>query len=174
MGAADAEGAAALDASCFAGASHEAWSAKLFLDELAQDLPAPRSWWVAHDNGHIIGVAGGMVVDDDVQILDVAVDSAHRREGIARKLLSHVSYDAQMLGCTSASLEVEDDNEAARGLYESLGFTGAGVRRNYYGPGSDALVMTAAAAACVARGRCVSRAHGCRRARLAAACRRTW
>ena len=111
MGAADAEGAAALDASCFAGASHEAWSAKLFLDELAQDLPAPRSWWVAHDNGHIIGVAGGMVVDDDVQILDVAVDSAHRREGIARKLLSHVSYDAQMLGCTSASLEVEDDNE---------------------------------------------------------------
>ena len=130
MGAADAEGAAALDASCFAGASHEAWSAKLFLDELAQDLPAPRSWWVAHDNGHIIGVAGGMVVNDDVQILDVAVDSAHRREGIARKLLSHVSYDAQMLGCTSVSLEVEDDNEAARGLYESLGFTGAGVRRN--------------------------------------------
>ena len=143
MGAADAEGAAALDASCFAGASHEAWSAKLFLDELAQDLPAPRSWWVAHDNGHIIGVAGGMVVDDDVQILDVAVDSAHRREGIARKLLSHVSYDAQMLGCISASLEVEDGNEAARGLYESLGFTGAGVRRSYYGPGADALVMTA-------------------------------
>ena len=83
MGAADAEGAAALDAACFAGASHEAWSAKLFLDELAQDLPAPRSWWVAHDNGQIIGVAGGMVVDDDVQILDVAVDFAHRREGIA-------------------------------------------------------------------------------------------
>ena len=92
MGAADAEGAAALDASCFADASHEAWSAKLFLDELAQDLPAPRSWWVAHDNGHIIGVAGGMVVDGDVQILDVAVDSAHRREGIARYAGSPLKY----------------------------------------------------------------------------------
>lgn len=60
-----------------------------------------------------------MVVDGDVQILDVAVDPKHRREGIARKLLSHVSYDAQMLGCTTASLEVEDGNEGAIALYAS-------------------------------------------------------
>ena len=87
--------------------------------------------------------AGGMVVDGDVQIMDVAVDPAHRREGIARKLLSHVSYDAQMLGCTTASLEVEDGNEAAIALYAALGFTEAGRRRGYYGAGKDAIVMTA-------------------------------
>ena len=81
----------------------------------------------------LLGLAGGMVVDGDVQILDVAVDSAHRREGIARKLLSHVSYDAQMLGCTTASLEVEDGNEGAIALYAALGFTEAGRRRGYYG-----------------------------------------
>ena len=143
MGAADAEAASALDAACFAGEHHEAWSPKLFLDELAPDAPAPRSWWVAHDDGELLGIVGGMVVDNDVQILDMATSPEHRRQGIARKLLAHVSYDAQMLGCTTASLEVEDGNEGAIALYGSLGFTEAGRRRNYYGQGHDALVMTA-------------------------------
>ena len=143
MGAADAEGASALETACFEGAGHEAWTPGMFLSELGEDVAAPRSWWVAHDDGCLLGLAGGMVVDGDVQIMDVAVDPAHRREGIARKLLSHVSYDAQMLGCTTASLEVEDGNEAAIALYAALGFTEAGRRRGYYGAGKDAIVMTA-------------------------------
>ncbi len=143
MGAADAEAAAALDVACFGDASHEAWSPSMFLSELADDLPAARSWWVAHDNGELIGLAGGMVVDGNIEILDVAVSGGHRRQGIARKLLGHVSYDAQMLGCTTASLEVEDGNAGAIALYEALGFKAAGKRRGYYGSGSDALVMCA-------------------------------
>ena len=142
MGAADAEAAAELEAACFAGSGHRAWTPEMFLSELG-DVSASRSWWVAHDDGRLVGIAGGMVVDRDVQILDVAVASDRRREGIARKLLSHVSYDAQMLGCDSASLEVEAGNEGAIALYRELGFTQAGVRRGYYGPGADALVMTA-------------------------------
>ena len=143
MGAADAEGASALEGICFEDAGHEAWTPQMFLSELAEDVPAPRSWWVAHDNGKLLGLAGGMVVDGDVQIMDVAVDPAERRRGIARKLLSHVSYDAQMLGCTTASLEVEDGNAAAIALYRALGFEEIGRRRNYYGQGKDALVMKA-------------------------------
>ena len=138
MGAADAEGAAALDTACFDAEAHGAWSAQMFLSELEEGLPAPRSWWVAHDDGELIGIAGGMIVDTDVQILDVAVAAAARRRGIARKLLSHVSYDAQMLGCTTASLEVEAGNGPARALYEALGFREVGVRRGYYGSGADA------------------------------------
>ena len=81
MGAADAEGASALEAACFEGAGHEAWTPGMFLSELGEDVAAPRSWWVAHDDGQLLGLAGGMVVDGDVQILDVAVDPKHRREG---------------------------------------------------------------------------------------------
>ena len=143
MAAADAEAMAALERECFEGAGHEPWSANLFLAELSEGAAAARSWWVAHDNGELIGFAGGMVVDKDVEILDVAVSPAHRREGIARKLLAHVSYDAQMLGCTSASLEVEADNEPARALYANLGFEQVGCRRGYYGVGRDAYVMRA-------------------------------
>lgn len=143
MAAADAEAMAQLEALTFADMGHEPWSAEAFLAELAPDAPALRSWWVAHDNGKLIGFAGGMVVDGDIEILDVAVAAEHRREGIARKLLSHVSYDAQMLGCTTASLEVEAGNNAAISLYASLGFAEVGRRRGYYGAGVDALVMKA-------------------------------
>lgn len=143
MAAADAEAMAQLEALTFADMGHEPWSAEAFLAELAPDAPAPRSWWVAHDNGKLIGFAGGMVVDGDIEILDVAVAAEHRREGIARKLLSHVSYDAQMLGCTTASLEVEAGNNVAISLYASLGFAEVGRRRGYYGAGVDALVMKA-------------------------------
>lgn len=143
MGAADAEPAAALERMCFEGAAHAPWTASQFLAEFSNEAAVPRSWWVAHDDGELVGFAGGMVVDQDIQILDVATVPARRRKGIARTLLGRVSYDAQMLGCTTASLEVEAENAAAIALYEGLGFAQAGLRRNYYAPGCDALVMTA-------------------------------
>ncbi len=143
MGAADAEAAAALEGASYAGAAHTPWTAAQFLDELRANASVPRSWWVAHDAGELVGLAGGMVVGQDVEILDVAVAPERRRAGIARKLLSHVSYDAQMLGCTAALLEVEHGNEPARALYESLGFEQVGMRPNYYGQGSDAVIMRA-------------------------------
>ena len=143
MGVADVESAAALDAACYEGAAHEPWTAGMFLSEFDEGVAASRTWWVAHDNGELIGLAGGMVVESDVQILDVCVASGRRREGIARKLFSHVSYDAQMLGCTTASLEVEAENDGAIALYRSLGFQEVGRRAGYYGKGADALIMSA-------------------------------
>ena len=143
MASADAEALAALEAESFEGAGHAPWNASMFLSELDPNAAAARSWWVAHDNGELLGFAGGMVVDTDIEILDVAVAAAHRREGIARKLLAHVSYDAQMLGCTTASLEVEEGNDAAAALYEQLGFREVGRRRDYYGTGRDARVLQA-------------------------------
>lgn len=143
MAAADAEAMAGLELRCFEGAGHRPWSAPSFLSELDPGAGAPRSWWVAHDDGELVGFAGGMVVDTDVEILDVAVDPARRRAGVARKLLSHVSYDAQMLGCTTASLEVEEGNDAAIALYEGLGFSEVGRRRGYYADGRDAILMSA-------------------------------
>ena len=62
-GPADAEAAAELEATCFADASHTPWSPQLFMSELASDAAAPRSWWVAHDNGELVGIAGGMAID---------------------------------------------------------------------------------------------------------------
>ena len=137
MAPADAEAAAALEDVCFCG---HGWSAALFMSEFDHD---GRLWWVAHDNGELVGYAGGMVLDREVEILRVAVAPAYRGRGIARKLLAHVSYDAQMLGCETSSLEVEEDNASALALYASLGFEQVGRRRDYYGKGRAALVMRA-------------------------------
>ena len=45
-------------------------------------------------------------------------------------------------GAQSATLEVRRSNEAARALYEGLGFRVDGVRRDYYQhPREDALIL---------------------------------
>ena len=131
----------ALEGTAFAGGVHEPWAAPMFEDELAQP---GRTWWVAHDRGQIVGFAGGMLAGDRLEVLDVAVDSERRHEGIASRLIARLAYDGQTLGATEITLEVHDGNEAACGLYQSLGFEQVGRRRGYYGPGNDALIMTAA------------------------------
>jgi ribosomal protein S18 acetylase RimI-like enzyme len=50
--------------------------------------------------------------------------------------------EAQERHATVITLEVRRENAAAMKLYESLGFTERGVRRNYYGRGQDAIIMS--------------------------------
>lgn len=139
MCAADVEAAVKLERACFGEGA--AWSEGMFMSEFGQ---GGRSWWVAHDTGGLIGIAGGMMLADGfVSVLRVAVAPERRREGIARKLLARVSYDAQMVGCSKAELEVASDNEAALGLYVSLGFERVHERCDYYGQGRSAVVMHA-------------------------------
>ena len=141
MGVNDVAAVAALEAEVFSGSHHEPWPERAFYDDVA--LPG-HIWWVAHDRGEIVGYAGGALVDDELQIANVAVAAARRGEGIAGRLLARVAYDAQMLGASRALLEVEDGNEPALRLYARLGFGQVGVRRGYYGRGHDALAMEAA------------------------------
>ncbi len=132
---------AALEADAFVGAAHEPWSEKLFYEDLTS---SGRTWWVAHDQGTIVGFAGGMLAGDRLEVMDIAVRDDRRHEGIGSRLLARLAYDGQTLGASEITLEVHVGNESARGLYESVGFEQVGLRRDYYGPGNDALVMTAA------------------------------
>ena len=129
---------AALELEVFGDSNHTPWSENLFADDLA--LPG-HIWWVAHDEGSIVGYAGGVVAGGEIQIDNVAVAPSRRREGIAARLLARVTYDAQMLGATTSVLEVDVDNAAAQALYAGLGYAEVGRRPNYYGQGHDALIM---------------------------------
>lgn len=137
----DLEAVSLLEDAVFAGSEHTPWNQSMFAEELGQP---GRSWWVAHDEGQVVGFAGGRLAGDDLEILDVAVSAARRREGIGARLLARVAYDGQVLGARSSSLEVFSANGGARALYESLGYSEAGVRADYYGTGQDAVIMTAA------------------------------
>lgn len=136
----DVAAVAALEAEVFAPSHHTPWSAQLFSDDLAEP---GHVWWVAHDEGRIVGYAGVVLAGADAQVSTVAVAESRRREGIAGRLLARVTYDAQMLGAATSSLEVDADNAAAQSLYTRLGYREIGQRPNYYGKGHDALIMEA-------------------------------
>lgn len=73
----------------------------------------------------------------EFEILNLAVDPAHRRQGIAKALLDH-----QLARGGVHFLEVRESNNAARKLYEGLGFEVIGTRRDYYrNPEESAIVM---------------------------------
>jgi ribosomal-protein-alanine N-acetyltransferase len=73
--------------------------------------------------------------------MNVAVDPAHRRNGIATALLTGL---IERINDTRArfTLEVRESNVGAIALYERYGFRAAGRRRRYYQDnGEDAVIM---------------------------------
>ncbi len=91
---------------------------------------------VAELRGHIVGFLVSRRVDDDeVEVLNLAVDTEFRRRGIGTRLLRHI--DSRQV-----FLEVRESNEVAQNLYRKLGFAEIGRREKYYDdPVEAAIVM---------------------------------
>jgi ribosomal-protein-alanine N-acetyltransferase len=83
----------------------------------------------------------GRAIAGEAELLTIAVDPGARRSGIGRRLVARFSGTARDMDATDAFLEVASDNLAARALYSATGWLEAGVRRGYYGPRTDAIVM---------------------------------
>jgi ribosomal protein S18 acetylase RimI-like enzyme len=82
-----------------------------------QDGPVGAAWYrtfseVSHGYGFVAG---------DVPELSIAVIASRRHEGIGRRLLVGLIDASVAQGYAALSLSVNDDNPA-RGLYESVGF----------------------------------------------------
>jgi ribosomal-protein-alanine N-acetyltransferase len=89
----------------------------------------------------IVGYICRWRVTDEVHLLNVAVHPERRGIGIGRTLVEAVLAEAQVTGAGVVFLEVRAGNVVARRLYRHLGFRDLGIRRAYYGPGQDAIVM---------------------------------
>ena len=118
------------------------WSRAFFEKELstpfarlvvAVDEVAPRP--------AIVGYTCRWRVTDEVHLLNVAVHPERRGRSIGRLLVEAVIVEARDTGAAVLFLEVRAGNVVARRLYRRLGFRDLGVRRSYYGPGQDAIVM---------------------------------
>lgn len=118
------------------------WSMSLFASELRyQDS---RVYLVARDGTSLVGFAGCMLVAGDGHITNVGVDPAHRRRGVASRLLVELARRSIAEGAVALTLEVRVGNDAAQALYRRFGFAPAGVRKGYYpDTGEDALIMWA-------------------------------
>ena len=93
-------------------------------------------------NGHVIAYCACWLIFDELHINSLAVEESWRRRGLALRLLKTVIAESVSAGARSATLEVRRSNDAARALYEGLGFRVEGVRRDYYQqPREDALLL---------------------------------
>jgi len=82
------------------------------------------------------------LVTDEMHLLNVAIDHAHRRRGLGRLVIEASLEKARAHKCRIATLEVRRSNDAAIALYGSLGFRAVGMRPAYYTDNrEDAVVM---------------------------------
>jgi [ribosomal protein S18]-alanine N-acetyltransferase len=88
----------------------------------------------------IIGFAVSRMAADEAEILSIAVAASHRGRGLSRDLLlTHLGHLAGR-GVRTIFLEVEENNQPARRLYERAGFSVVGRRERYYQqPGGEQL-----------------------------------
>jgi ribosomal-protein-alanine N-acetyltransferase len=117
------------------------WSAQVFHDELDQAHDGRRYYLVARRGRTVVGYGGLMFAVDEAHVTNLAVHPDHRREGVARRLLLALAWEAIDRGCPAWTLEVRASNVAARELYRRFGFAPAGVRARYYEGVEDAIVM---------------------------------
>ena len=91
------------------------------------------------------GISGFIVLRraaDEGELLQIAVDTAGRRQGVADALMAAALDWARDADIGSVYLEVRKSNEAALSLYKKHGFAYAGARKNYYtDPTEDAVIM---------------------------------
>lgn len=74
----------------------------------------------------------GRVAADEAEVLTIATDPAHRRQGLATVLLARFHEEAAARGAERAFLEVAEDNAPARALYAAQGYAEVGRRPRYY------------------------------------------
>ena len=112
----------------------EAWSR----DVILLQLEMPSTFGLLHSKG---GMVLARVAADEAEILTLAVAPDQRRRGLGSSLLGAAMARAAELGAVRMFLEVAVSNDAARALYSAHGFTRAGLRRQYYTDGTDALIL---------------------------------
>jgi ribosomal-protein-alanine N-acetyltransferase len=88
----------------------------------------------------IAGFIVSRIGADEAEILSVALDPHHRGRGLSRDLLlTHLGHLAGR-GVRTVFLEVEENNQPARRLYQRAGFATVGRRERYYQqPGGEQL-----------------------------------
>ncbi|MDO8431654.1 MAG: ribosomal protein S18-alanine N-acetyltransferase [Candidatus Binatus sp.] len=89
----------------------------------------------------ILGFLCRWLIADECHILNIAVHPDARRLGVGAMLMIEAIREAQAERAELVTLEVRRSNLAARQLYRKFGFEERRLKKNYYGPGEDAIIM---------------------------------
>jgi len=132
----DAEKITALERACFT----EPYTEDMICRQLQSDTYV---LGVAVYQEMIVGYLGLQYILDEGYITNVAVLPDFRRNKIASCLLAWLIEEGKKRQLSFLTLEVRQSNAAAKALYERMGFSVVGERKNYYAkPKENAILMT--------------------------------
>ncbi len=118
------------------------WTEQIVRDSLRHGTAC---WGVLNPADQLLAYAFFSMAVGEAHVLNICVDPQQQGQGIGRYLMQHLLALAREELCTVVLLEVRRSNNAARRLYESLGFNTLGIRKGYYPAAEnsreDALVL---------------------------------
>jgi ribosomal-protein-alanine N-acetyltransferase len=119
------------------------WGRRSFLDEISNRYSYSYVLTVRNKSqNQVIAYTCLRKIIDELHILKIAVNEAHRRKGIAYQFLNDCLKSAAKKEIKTVFLEVRPSNEAALHLYQKMGFHVIGKRPRYYADtGEDAIIM---------------------------------
>jgi [ribosomal protein S18]-alanine N-acetyltransferase len=118
------------------------WSLTAFRRELT--LPFSRLLIAAPGDDECVEALGFLcrwLIADECHVLNIAVHPEYRRLGVGAELLQSAIGEAREKQAQIVTLEVRRSNLPARHLYRKFAFEERRLRRHYYGPGEDAIIM---------------------------------
>jgi ribosomal-protein-alanine N-acetyltransferase len=133
----DVAAVADLEADCLGA---DAWSEGLVREGILGALPTI-SYLVAEAEDRVIGHAVTSAAGDIAELQRIAVAPAHRRQGVAGRLLAAAVEAASRSEADRMLLEVRADNRPALAFYAHEGFVEIDRRERYYADGTTAVVM---------------------------------
>lgn len=114
------------------------WSLNILKDELKSDNS---KFIVAKLENEIIGFAGLKIVIDEADIMNIAIKSSYRKQGVASLLLKNLIDICKNNNINNINLEVNEENFPAINLYKKYEFLEIGRRKKYYANKFDAILM---------------------------------
>lgn len=121
------------------------WSKRAYEQMFNPETPRRIVLAATIGQGALCGFAIVRISSGECELENIVVGEKHRRSGIGRALLQALVATAGEEPMLRMLLEVRESNHAARGLYESCGFSISNRRKRYYsGPTEDALIYALA------------------------------
>ena len=108
----------------------DGWS----LESLKEEINNPDALYLVirdSETGETAAAAGMIISIDSADIMNVSVKEEYRRKGLASGLLDTLFEEGRKRGVKNFTLEVRENNHAARKLYEKKGFVFEGIRPGF-------------------------------------------
>ena len=114
-----------------------AWEEEMFIEEIEKQYA-----YVLEIRNIIIGYICGWKLLDEFNITNIAIAADFQRIGFGKALVQFLMSKLLDENCFKFFLEVRKSNLVAKQLYEMMGFSIIGSRKNYYhSPQEDALIL---------------------------------